>query len=124
MNDYLAFSEWLNKVLEQKLPTGIVAFNFNLYEGEDTYDIQLIGSDQFNDGDCDWACSEIFTTSENVYLVKKTPEITEWEAGFEYIKPMVETYLQEGKYKHILLKSVADGLGFIDGDIFILHQSI
>lgn len=45
------FSEWLNKYLE-KLPSDVVAVNFNIYEGVNkTYDIQLIGTDEFDEDD-------------------------------------------------------------------------
>ncbi|WP_175596833.1 hypothetical protein [Bacillus sp. MRMR6] len=39
MDNFRLFSNWLNQVLEEDIPKGIKAFNFNLYEGEeDTYD--------------------------------------------------------------------------------------
>ena len=55
MENFTILSNWLNEVLEKNIPTGIKAFNFNLYEGsEDTYDIELIGSDEFDEEDPDW----------------------------------------------------------------------
>ncbi|WP_371367578.1 hypothetical protein SRRS_14630 [Sporomusa rhizae] len=48
MNDFSIVSKWLDKILSQELPKGIIAFNFNIYEGSNgTYDVQLTGSDEF-----------------------------------------------------------------------------
>lgn len=38
------FSKWLNGCLSLELPINIKSFNFNIYEGESEYHIQLIGS--------------------------------------------------------------------------------
>ena len=67
------FSQWLDKLLENNNFDNILAFNFNLYEysNEDhtcsSYHIQLIGSDEFDAKDSDWACSEIFTSGEDIF---------------------------------------------------------
>jgi hypothetical protein len=124
MDNFKMFSNWLNKVLEQEIPMGIKAFNFNLYEGvEDTYGIQLIGSDEFDEDDSDWACTEYFTSGEKIYYIKRTHEIEHWEQGLNYITKLVERYLQEGDYAIILKNVTAIGIGFVDGDIEILYHS-
>lgn len=120
---YEDFSKWLEGNLEQ-LPSDVVAVNFNLYEGADqTYDIQLIGTDTFNEEDEDWACEEIFTTGENVFLLPKTNSIENWEDGLSFIRKMVEKYLENGKYANILKGLQAVGIGFVDGDIELLYQA-
>ena len=123
-DDYKLFSNWLNNVLEQELPKDIVAFNFNLYEGsEDTYDIQLIGSDEFEEDDGDWACTEYFSTNENICYIQITKDIDEWEKGLDYITKLVEKYLNEGKNANVLKSVSAVGIGFVDGDINIIYRS-
>lgn len=120
---YEDFSKWLEGNLEQ-LPSDVVAVNFNLYEGADqTYDIQLIGTDTFNEEDEDWVCEEIFTTGENVFLLPKTNSIENWEDGLSFIRKMVEKYLENGKYANILKGLQAVGIGFVDGDIELLYQA-
>ncbi len=122
MSDFLIFSNWLNKVLEQDLPKGIIAFNFNIYEGsEGTYDIQLIGADEFDENDQDWACTDYYTTGEDICYIKRTERIEEWEQGLIYIKKLVERYLSEGKNAEILISVSAIGIGFVDGDIEIIY---
>lgn len=124
MSDFLLFSNWLNTVLEQDLPKGVIAYNFNLYEGSNgTYDIQLIGSDDFDEDDQDWICTDYFTTGENVCYIKRTGEIEQWEQGLSYIITLVEKYLVEGKNADVLKRVSAIGIGFVDGDIEIIYQA-
>ncbi|BFT72503.1 hypothetical protein [Paenibacillus sp. P36] len=105
-------------------PKGIKAFNFNLYEGsEDTYDIQLIGSDEFNEDDSDWACTDYFTSEEDICYIKRTESIQYWDQGLNYITLLVERYLKEGEYANILKSASAIGIGFVDGDIDILFRA-
>lgn len=117
------FSKWLDSNLEQ-LPPDIVAVNFNLYEGSnDTYDIQLIGTDTFDEEDEDWACEEIFTTGEDIFLMPRTDDIEDWEDALDFITKMVRKYLEDGKYANMLKGLQAVGIGFVDGEIQILHQA-
>jgi hypothetical protein len=123
-DDYELLSTWLDKALEQELPKSIIAFNFNLYEGsEGTYDIQLIGSDEFDEDDGDWACTDYCTTREDICYIKRTEDIDGWEEGLNYITKLVEQYLNEGKNAHILKSSNAVGIGFVDGDIEIIYRA-
>lgn len=124
MDNLKLFSNWLNQVLEQDIPKGIKASNFNLYEGEEeTYDIQLIGSDEFDEDDSDWACTDYFTSGEDICYIKRTEEIEDWEQGLNYIMMLVKRYLEEGEKANILKRANAIGIGFVDGDIDILYRS-
>lgn len=124
MENYTMFSDWLDKVLEQELTEGIIAFNFNLYEGTGgTYDVQLIGSDEFDEDDSDWVCTDYFTTGEDVCYIKRTKDIEHWEQGLNYITKLVERYLTEGKHSDILKNSAGVGIGFVDGDISIIYKN-
>lgn len=120
---YEDFSKWLEGNLEQ-LPSDTVAVNFNLYEGADqTYDIQLIGTDTFDEENEDWVCEEIFTTGEDIFLLPRTNDIENWEEGLSIIIKMVEKYLENGKYANMLKGLQAVGIGFVDGDIKLLYQA-
>lgn len=117
------FSKWLEGSLE-KLPTEVVAVNFNLYEGVDqTYNIELIGTETFNEADEDWACDEIFTTGGNMFYLPRTNDIEDWEDGLSFITKMIERYLENGKAANMLKNLQAVGIGFVDGDIELLHKA-
>lgn len=123
MNDFSIVSKWLDKLLDQELPKGIIAFNFNLYESSDrTYDIQLIGSDEFDENDEDWACSDYYTSGEDICCIKRTKEIEQWEQALSFIKKLVEQYLIEGRNANTLKSASAIGIGFVDGDIEIIYR--
>lgn len=123
MKPYEDFSRWLNSHLEGQLPPNIIAINFNLYEGSnETYDTQMIGSDEFDVDDQDWVCSEMFSTEEDIFYMPKTREIMNWQDGLDFIKQIVQKYLDEGKYAYKLKEYQAVGIGFVDGDIDILYQ--
>lgn len=123
MKYYEEFTEWLEKYLKS-FSKEIIAVNFNLYEGENnTYDIQLIGSDEFDESDSDWACSEIFSTEEDIFYIERTQEIARWEDGLEFITNLVKKYLEEGEYAYKLKGTKAVSIGFVDGDLKILYIS-
>ena len=121
MKNYEEFLTWLDEKLSN-LPQEVVAVNFNLYEGiDDTYDIQLIGADQFDKEDDDWSCEEIFTTGEDIFYIARTNDIQDWEEGQAYISKMIIDYLQDGKYSKRLKELKAVGVGFVDGDIELIY---
>ena len=120
---YEDFSTWLDSYLKQ-LPSDVVAVNFNLYEGSNqTYDIQLIGTNTFDEEDDDWACEEIFSTEEDLFLVPRTDDIEDWEDGLFFITKIIQNYFENGKHANVLRELQAVGVGFVDGDIELLHHS-
>lgn len=120
---YQNFFKWLDNYLEQ-LPSDVVAVNFNLYEGSNqTYDIQLIGTDKFYETDDDWACEEIFTTGEDIFFIQRTEDIEYWEDGLSFITKMIKKYFENGKYVYVLQGLQAVGVGFVDGDIELLYNA-
>jgi hypothetical protein len=120
---YNEFSLWLDKYLDKDIYEKAVAVNFNLYEGaDDNYHIEVIWSDEFDESDSDWACSEIFTTRDDVFHISRTKDILKWEEGLEFIKDLVNKYLANGKHSAKLKVYQAVGIGFVDGDLEILYK--
>ena len=61
LNMYTLVENWLDSILEQSIPTEVVALNFNLYEdGGNNWSIELVGTESFDLEDEDWCCDEIF----------------------------------------------------------------
>jgi len=136
---YVSFSSWLDKHLSQDLPDGIVAINFNLYDGiradaegkpikgSETYDIELVGCDRFDENDADWACYEVFTTREDLLFIPKrlvphSDEIPFWEQELPFFSALVVRYLNEGKYATKLKQYKAVSVGHVGGNLAILHR--
>ena len=121
---YKGFSGWLDRHLSKGLPDGIIAVNFNLYEGSgQTYDVELVGCDSFDEDDEDWVCDEVFTTRDDLFCLERTDDISGWEQGLACVTDFVEKYLSEGGFASILKKYEAVGIGFVDGDIEIVYRS-
>lgn len=126
MEIYLEFAKWLDNLLENNdMPEDTAAFNFNLYEeGDDTYGIQLIASDEFDEDDGgDWACSEVWSSEEDIFCIDSSDEEDKsWQQALKFISGLICDYLENGKYRSILLSRKAVGVGFVDGEIDLLYK--
>jgi hypothetical protein len=117
------FFDWLNHNLSKELPNNIVAFNFNLYESpENSYLVELVGCNSFDEGDSDWACDEVFDTRDKQFAIPMKDNGTNWEQGLIHATELIDKYLQEGKYAEKLTSCLAVGVGFVNGDITIVHR--
>ncbi len=122
-NDYERFSNWLDSIFKQKIPNDIKAFNFNLYEWTDeTYHIQLIWTNDFDEQDEDWACSDYFTTNENICRINREWRIKDWQNWLIYIKNLIEKYLDNNNLYDKFKNLEAIGVWFADWDIKIISS--
>jgi hypothetical protein len=125
MKIYTGFSNWLDSHLSQNLSVDIVAVNFNLYESSDnTYEVELVGCNMFSESDSDWACSEIFTTRDDLYFIPMTSDIFHWEQGLLFVSKLVIKYLHEGIFADKLKHYKAVSIGFADGDLNIIYRTV
>ena len=125
---YNAFAEWLDNLLNQDMPEEIMAYNFNIYEEADEsgkdlleYGVQLIASDEFSEDDDDWACSEIYSSEEDIFYIDHSDEKdADRDRGLDFICDLVKQYLNNGTYADKLNSVKGVGVGFVDGDIEIV----
>ena len=118
------FSSWLDKHLSKDFPDGIIAINFNLYEGMgQTYDVEFVGCGSFDENDEDWTCDEVFTTREDLFSIPQTGDISQWEQGLLFVITLVKKYFVEGMYADKLKSYKAVGVGFVGGNIEILYRT-
>lgn len=118
---YQKVENWLNSVLTQKVPAGVAAYIFNLYEDEGSnWSIELVGTGRFDEEDEDWACDEVadFGTRENPLTWQKD---VEWSEALEEMITVLKQYLDTGMYADVLKMGKGVGVGFVDGDIEILY---
>lgn len=123
---YIKFENWLDNLLENNdMPADTKAFNFNLYdECNNVYGIQIIASDRFDVDDDEWACYELWSSEEDIFCISADDENDKsGQQAQKFITEMVADYLENGKYKNILLDSNGIGIGFVDGDIDIIFKS-
>ncbi len=113
---------WIDSILSEELPDNVSAFNFNLYEGDGTFHIQIIGARCFAEEDEDWACDEVFTTGENIFVIPRKVTGQNWKEGLTYTIELIKDYLVTGNNSGILKSTDAVGVGFVDGDIEIVYR--
>ena len=118
----MKFERWLDKVLKKPLPSETVAVNFNLYEleernGESCWSVELIGAEEFDEEDSDWACDEIFASERFDWK-----EAAEWDEVLSKVTEQIRAYLENGKYAERLKAYQAVAVGFVDGDLNIVYQ--
>ena len=121
---YNRVSEWLDVVLETDISAEVVAFGFNLYEDIDhDWSMELIGTSKFDVDDEDWLCNEVtdLDTRENPLQWHRE---TGCEEILNDIVSALKEYLKNGKYADILKAKSGVGVGFVNGNIEILHVKI
>jgi hypothetical protein len=120
---YDAFARWLDHVLLAPMPNTVVAFNFNLYEGEGSFHLQLIAASRFDSSDEDWRCDEVFTTGMNFHELPHTAVGSDWRNALETAKVLIEQYLTKGAQRNSLKRAKAVGVGFVDGDVHVVRAN-
>lgn len=122
---YQQVESWLNTILQQDMPEGIVGLNFNLYEDyeagdEKSWSMELVGTSSFDEEDEDWACDEVcdFGTREAPFCWN---EDVRWETTIGQVTQILRKYLSEGKFAERLMQFDGIGVGFVDGNIEILY---
>ena len=116
------FFAWTDYILLQKIPATVIAFCFNLSETQNSFQIQLVGAPQFSEDDSDWACDEVFTSGTDLFDLPRIATGQSWEEGLDYSKRLISSYLKNGTQASKLKSVRAVAVGFIDGDLEILHQ--
>lgn len=119
-NMNIEFFSWLDDILTQEFPQETVAICFNLYEEEENkWSVELIGTDDFDEEDDDWACDEIVDFRDNLFHFEM---ITDWENVWDIVNKLILEYMDNGTEAEQLLQYEAVATGFTDGDLQILYQ--
>ena len=122
-----AFFAWADRSLSQPISQATVAFHFNLYEGETSVHVQLIGTESFvpgKDPERDyWPSAETFTTGEEIFEIPFSVAGSNWQEWLEASKEMATQYIARGAKSSVLRSSQGVGIGFVDGDMYVLWQA-
>jgi hypothetical protein len=112
------FNDWLDQIIKTEKPNAdIQAYYFGILETEDGYETYLVGSEEFDEEDDDWACNMDFVP-ENKYLTLGQNEV-DWELILADVKKYIENYIQTPNFKNSFLeKAKAIATGFDGGDLY------
>ncbi|MFB2803659.1 hypothetical protein [Shewanella seohaensis] len=110
------FVRWLDGQLNERIPAEIVAFNINIYESP--FNIEIVGSMDFDPDDEDWACNEDWVPSNRTVAVSGLLFGGSWEEAQENITAMAKLYLRSDSKNVFRLKAArAFAVGFVDGNL-------
>lgn len=105
---------WMLKVWKMPLHSILICMRIC----GDAWDVELVGTSEFDAEDEDWACGEVFDTRENPFSWE---EGTDWETAASRVVSLVKEYLEKGKYAEQLKTCQGIGVGFVDGNIEIVY---
>jgi len=115
------FAQWIDATLAVKLPDGIAAFHFNLYDCPDTHDVEIVGCPLYDPSDSDWACDDIFMSRKPRFELPHDIVGQHWERGLQAASQMLKTYLEtNAPGSQRMRESQAVSVGFVDGDLHLL----
>jgi hypothetical protein len=117
------FFLWVDRALGQSLPSDVAAFHFNLYEGVASVHVQLTGTDSFVTNPAYWPGSERYTTGEDIFEIPFEVAGSTWPEWLESIKSLISSYILSGNQSAVLRRSRGVGMGFVDGDMYVVWQS-
>lgn len=122
-----AFAEWLADASCQSVSDEVVAFCFNLFEPADVpgvkFGIELIGAAQFDEGDPDWACDEIWEPETRQLFIPEDYSGSDWQTCLDNMTELVKRQLAtESSLVQRIKHSQAVGIGFVDGDIQLIWK--
>ncbi|ANI90528.1 hypothetical protein A9P82_00400 [Arachidicoccus ginsenosidimutans] len=114
------FFNWLNKLNErEKIDITITALNFGLYETEKGYCIYLIGSNNYDESDDDWATEISYEPKEykglNIAIDKNKYD---WLSFQNLAVKIIESYINSDNYKNSIFSKIEImTAGFDNGDL-------
>ncbi|MCG9709387.1 MULTISPECIES: hypothetical protein [unclassified Pseudoalteromonas] len=121
------FQEWLVDALPEKVPEGVVAFSFNLYEPAlrdgVKFGVEVVGTSEFDPEDEDWACEEVWEPQERQLFIPIEFSGTDWAKCQDRLKELLlQLLLSEHRLSSVLKSTRGIGVGFVDGSLDIVWQ--
>lgn len=113
------FSSWLGRISQTETPpSSVIAYNIGLVETNDGFSAYLIGADEFDPEDSDWACEESFTPEERYFPIPQGVSSNDWSEVHRQVADALRKFLSSanGK-KSFLAKAKAVTVGFDDGEL-------
>lgn len=110
------FIEWLDTQMNETIPAEIVAFTINIYESP--FNIEIVGSSEFDAEDDDWACNEDWVPKERIVSISPCFFGSSWQQTQATIVALAKQYLLSNSKNVLKLKAAnAFAVGFVDADL-------
>ncbi len=110
------FFEWIDSRLNAKIPKDVIAFVINIYESP--FKIELIGSNEFDPDDEDWACNTDWLPEKRMIEVANSLYGDSWQEAENNIFNLAAQYLKSAYGNATKLDTAkAFAVGFVDGNL-------
>ena len=120
--NFQKFSDWLDRLCQNTIfPDDAEAMCFNIYDDGEYYGVQLTCSNSFNFSNGDWDKNEVFSSGEDLCLIKKSEDISNFKLAEKFVTEYVKEYLCNGQFSAKLKAFKAIAIGFVDGDLFVVQ---
>ena len=111
---------WLDRAFSSSVPETIVAFNVNLYD--EPFRADLVGAECYDADDADRACAEDWVPKDRFFDFPADLGQLPWEERLSLVREALEELLAgDGRAATRLKSSTAVTVGFVDGDLEIVH---
>ena len=109
---------WLQGLAASLPESGVVAYNFNIAETLDAFEIELVGSTYFDAASADWACEEAWTSRPSRCLIPYAEVGRQWEPFLGSLSSSLREVLSSRSFgTRRLWQADAVTVGFVDGDL-------
>ena len=98
------------------MPPGLRAFNFNLAEASQKFQVDLIGSTRYAESDPDWACEEAFVSQPRFFDLPREEVGDRWEGVHQLICIFVAEYIRSNTTSPFRTAEAVT-VGFVDGEL-------
>lgn len=119
-------SFWINRIDDkEQIPKSIKAYNFGIIETENDYQTYLIGTNNYNTENDNWACEEDFVPQEKYLSLGKDSKKWNWKEIQSIVKNGIEQYI-ETRISPLTFVHNAEYLatGFDDGELRKIEQKV
>ncbi len=126
MEHYLAFHSWLDRVLDQELPSEIETWRFNLSHGEipGHYQVILSGSRDFDPRIEGWTANDDWSDLQNSSRFQfDMGPVADWDQTLTEMDHLLRRYLKVGKHANKLKRSTAVGVGLTNGSMELVYTA-
>jgi hypothetical protein len=116
-----SFIFWATEAIPASAPAGVLAYNFNIAQSFNGFELEVVGSSYFDRGNSDWACEEAWTSRPHKYVVSYAEAGREWEPFLAWAAAAVCKFIESGLPGTDTLKQAhAVTVGFVDGELVIV----
>jgi hypothetical protein len=120
-HDLATFRSWLSQAAPPSSIQAVVAYNFNIAETIDAFEVELVGSSWYDPDDSDWVCEEDWTSRPSRYVAHYAEAGRVWEPFLDWVVASVREYASGTlPGAETLRQARAVAVGFVDGNLTLV----